>query len=370
MEHTCDKCNITFSNSKGLKQHHKRKTPCTPVLEIQPPDDKNMCKSCKRVFSTTGNLTRHLKGRCRANVTQPSTSIIVNSKPKSIQSLNEQIIELQKLVKELSGIKETNSLKIDTVNNTSNSATIIIEKVEIRPWGTPLEISAKDIASALSKIPTLAGNLAINDIVELLVELTKRAHVSPESRNIHLNPKRSDQALALMENGWAAVPLKDATRILFDGAAGCIANQLKPNIPGMMPANIAATLPQQYRNDRENCVSLGMKPMVAHLTNVAPGGPGPCLQIENAAQAGAAGAAVQQQPVQVDIHTAAALVRPLKSANEITAAWLEQQAKNTNLTVPAIVNAIWRAGSAGLCGVLESRTAQEILRDNPYLRML
>ena len=189
--------------------------------------------------------------------------------------------------------------------------------------------------------------------------------MSPESRNIHLNPKRSDQALALVENGWAAVPLKDATRILFDGAAGCIANQLKP-------ANIAATLPQQYRNDRENCVSLGMKPMVAHLTNVAPGGPGPCLQIENVAQAGAAvqQQPIQQQPVQVDIHTAAALVRPLKSANEITAAWLEQQAKNTNLTVPAIVNAIWRAGSAGLCGVLESRTAQEILRDNPYLRML
>jgi hypothetical protein len=121
----------------------------------------------------------------------------------------------------------------------------------------------------------------MTEVVAALMELVKRSHQPEAARNVHLNPKRSDQALALTAAGWAALPLAEATTALFDGASARIAAPAICAAPVAAPrlqANpLRATLPMQYRADKEAAVALGLRPMEAHLANIAPGGPGPLL---------------------------------------------------------------------------------------------
>ena len=151
--------------------------------------------------------------------------------------------------------------------------TNVVNNVTIAPWGAPLQLTDADVEAALATVPGLAGTPALPEVVGALMELVKRAHVSAAARNIHLNPKRTDQALALTPGGWAALPLEEATAALFDGASASMAAARAPSVR----QTIRTTIPVQYRAERADAVQLGLRPMGAHLLNVAPGGPGPLL---------------------------------------------------------------------------------------------
>ena len=58
-----------------------------------------------------------------------------------------------------------------------------------------------DVEAALASIPGVAGSLALPEVVAALMELVKRAHMPGAARNVYLNPKRGDQALALTPAG-------------------------------------------------------------------------------------------------------------------------------------------------------------------------
>ena len=172
--------------------------------------------------------------------------------------------------------------------------------VTVAPWGSPLQLTDADVEAALAVVPGLAGNTALPEVVAVLMDLVKRSHIPEAARNVHINPKRCDQALALTAAGWAALPLAEATTALFDGASARIAAPVvAAGDRQRQRANpLRATLPMQYRADKEAAVQLGLRPMEAHLANIAPGGPGPLLLAAPvAAQAPAAPAA--QAPTQL-----------------------------------------------------------------------
>ena len=82
-----------------------------------------------------------------------------------------------------------------------------------------MELTDGDVEAALATVPGLAGTPTLAEVVSTLMELVKRAHAPMTARNIHLNPKRADQALALTAGGWATLPLAEATGVLFDAAS-------------------------------------------------------------------------------------------------------------------------------------------------------
>ena len=169
-------------------------------------------------------------------------------------------------------------------NNVNNNIS-----VSIRPWGAALELTDGDVEAALASIPGLAGTPTLAEVVSTLMELVKRAHAPMTARNIHLNPKRADQALALTAGGWATLPLAEATGVLFDAASARMeapAGRKAATARQARERGLRAEVPVQYRIEKETAVQLGLRPMEAHLANTRPGGPGPLLLEKAAAEAG------------------------------------------------------------------------------------
>jgi len=265
---TCLSCGKDFRDHTALKRHMAKKTPCITTAAIH--GAKITCPHCYRPFSTETSKYRHIRQHCLA---------IKRQDTPNIQDLVAKVEELEKKLDASTSIVVTNSGNTVNTVNTVNNVTNV---VNINPWGTPLALTDSDVETALARIPGLVGSPALTEIVDVLMALVKKAHSPTESRNIYLNPKRADQALAMTSEGWAALPLSEATAALFDGASARIAEWPAPISADRPPQKmrirtLRAEVPVHYRQGKEEVVQLGMKPMEAHLLNTRPGGPGPLL---------------------------------------------------------------------------------------------
>jgi len=306
--HKCDKCQQTFAKSQGLKRHLERKRPCIAQMQIE--QVANRCDRCGNTFSRIDSLIRHQQKHCAAP----------NARNENRQEIDELRTRLARLE------NQTNSIMVTNVNGpvTNNSGPMTnIVNIKIAPWGSPLQLTDSDVEAALSKVPGLAGTPTLPEVVNTLMELVKKAHTPVDARNIHLNPKRADQAMALTAGGWATLPLAEATTALFDAASARIAipEQMRPTTPSQHQVrmhSLRAEMPVQYRVEKESAIQLGLRPMEAHLANTRPGGPGPLL-IEyadaNAApaqtHAAAAAAALPPQVGKLERIKAALVEHPL-----------------------------------------------------------
>jgi hypothetical protein len=236
--------------------------------------------------------------------------------------------------------------------------------VKIATWGTPLQLTDGDVEAALATVPGFAGTPALPEVVAALMELVKRAHVPSAARNVHLNPKRTDQALALTSGGWAAMPLEEATAALFDGASASMAAARAPT----MRQTMRMTIPVQYRAERADAVQMGLRPMGAHLLNVAPGGPGPLLLTGPVAPTGAAAAA---EPVGAakttsnafDAIRACELLKNHPATAGVTSEWLTRITTAAGVSAMGLARALRSASAAGLCGMAEWQGILRLQRD-------
>ena len=262
---------------------------------------------------------------------------------------------MQKQINELVDMQKKNEIdtKVMTVLNSGNVVNNVnIGSINIKPWGSPLTLTDADVEAALARIPGVAGTPALSEIVDVLMDLVKRAHIPPEARNVYLNPRRGDQALACTPDGaWATLPLTEATRALFDGASIRMASPTNKN------TTMRASLPVHYRQDKANAVQLGLRPMEAHLANLAPGGPGPLM----------IAAAPTQPIILLDPDEIIAAVNQLKATNELTPDWLLRMAQDSKMTVNQIAAIIWRAAPHQTTIAL-ARQALEAARDNLILQ--
>ena len=213
--------------------------------------------------------------------------------------------KVQSLERQIQSQSEVSPTVINTINNVANTTVNNVTNVEIRPWGSPLQLTDADVEAALASIPGVAGVPALPEVVAALMELVKRAHAAAAARNVHLNPKRTDQALALTAGGWAALPLEEATAALFDGASASMAAARAPGAHRL----VRTSIPVQYRAERAASVALGLRPMGAHLLNVAPGGPGPLLLEAPVAERAAPPAAAPPAPAATVAERVAAVLK-------------------------------------------------------------
>jgi hypothetical protein len=109
-------------------------------------------------------------------------------------------------------------------------------------------------------------------VTELLMDLTKRAHASPESRNIYLNPRRVDQVLVHKKSGsWEVLLLAEATRLLFDGVAASIhraamSSAERRQLP-LEAQNALSMAGMLYDDEPDEYARRAKTPMMAHLEN-------------------------------------------------------------------------------------------------------
>jgi hypothetical protein len=175
------------------------------------------------------------------------------------------------------------TVTINTVNNN------VIAQINIHPWGgdRPVRVPVEMIATAFAENTQLIefcelGDHAMADyklsgkyIVEALMDLTRRAHQDPTSRNICLNPSRADQALVFGENAkWDACPISDATRIMFNSISDELKDAaLPPDYNSKLEPSVqngASYVRMQYREQPEQFINDAKPLIVAHLANITP----------------------------------------------------------------------------------------------------
>jgi len=283
MSFTCTRCNKAFSKNQDLQRHLARKRPCEAVIDIdelpeQQRKNPNRCQLCGRIYSSPSNLTRHRK-TCRVR------------EESGVQQLAEQMAEQKQLTETL----QTQVTRLATLIEAQiniNNGTIIhrqtnnIAVMNIHPWDGQLciNVGADEIAAAFHENARLReytklGNESMASqvtgspyVMELLMDLVKRAHADPANRNVYLDPKRSDQVLVLKKDGkWEVLPLLEASRTLFDSISVCMnLEALSPKMEKDLPMearNALAIAGLLYSEEPEGYVKRAKGSMAAHLAN-------------------------------------------------------------------------------------------------------
>jgi hypothetical protein len=249
-----------------------------------------ICESCNKGFTTIQALTKHKKTACRYRDEYENESI------DPYKQLNEQSAKIDELMTIVKSIVQqpvistnvgTNSGTVaDTVNNNTTNNTVNNNVVHIHPWDGPRCINIdfkmiKDIFAENEKLRefTRMGELGMADprtahpyVIELLMELIKRAHAEPAGRNIYLNPNRADQVLVLKkDNHWEVLPLLEATKALLDDAVSwtklaIMSQEVLKALPIEAQSALALT-GMHYEYEPEEYIKLAKASMAAHLTN-------------------------------------------------------------------------------------------------------
>lgn len=296
-DRTCTRCGKEFRDPSTLKRHEAKKLPCDPI--VGKVESNFNCEYCNRPFASTDSRSRHIRQTCKAPKNQSGELALMQAKIAEIERklaeqrpatmANAMGAAVAAVRGQVNGPLTQVTGALTQVTNINNVSTVNNNiSVSIRPWGAALELTDGDVEAALATVPGLAGTPTLAEVVSTLMELVKRAHAPMTARNIHLNPKRADQALALTVGGWATLPLAEATGVLFDAASARMeapAGRKAATARQERERGLRAEVPVQYRIEKETAVQLGLRPMEAHLANTRPGGPGPLL-LEKAAEAG------------------------------------------------------------------------------------
>jgi hypothetical protein len=271
---TCDKCGKVFDLPCRLQAHSRRKTPCD-VIVSPAPTKPYTCTQCGRNFASRQGLSRHKKEACK---------IVRDDKARGglqeqLVQQNEKIDKLTKLVEQI--IERPTISHTNNMNNTNNIAV-----VNIHPWdsGRPITLDMGQIAAAFTENTRLREYAGMSDadmatraiglpyVIDLLMDLTKRAHEDPAGRNVYLSPNRADQVLAWMKDGhWEVLPLQTVTRTILDDVSGwmhvaALSQEMEQSLP--MDARKALAIAGLLYNEEPDHYAIKAKgPMVAHLTN-------------------------------------------------------------------------------------------------------
>ena len=289
-EHKCEKCGTNFRDAYNLRRHQARKKTCEPIIN-RPPDvvNEHLCRYCGRVFSSLSAMYRHIRQSCKiANSDEGMEKLLDHTLQRQNAEVLARVDKLTFMVEKMAMGPPTIQ-HAEQVNNAQqvNNAVTNNTVVHIHPWDGDRRIGVEltHILAAFTDNAKLReysrmGDHELTDptiappyVTELLMDLTRRAHADPASRNIYLNPRRADQALVHKKNGtWAVLPLTEATRLIFDGVAATIHHTTmtlaeRRQLP-MEAQNALSMAGLLYDDEPEEYVKRAKAPMSAHLVNI------------------------------------------------------------------------------------------------------
>ena len=284
-DRTCAECGKEFAKPCYLKRHKERKTPCQPI--VNPPNVNGInCRYCGRAFTTRQAASRHIRMYCKiANSEEGMEKLLDHTLQHQIAAQAAKTDALQAQVSELTMLLK-NQLSMAPVPLQFYNASVTNNIFNINPWdgSQRIDIDIAHIVAAFTENAKLQEYSRLGDheltspdiappfVTELLVDLTKRAHSTPEARNIYLNPKRADQVLVHKKNGtWEVLPLTEATRLMFDGVAASIhrtvmttAEMRQLPVEAQNALSMAGML---YDEEPDEYARRAKIPIMAHLEN-------------------------------------------------------------------------------------------------------
>lgn len=268
-----------------------RKRPCAQGAQVV----RHGCPRCGKTYSRADSLVRH------AVTCAPTEGKDGKDGDDTRAELAELKTQMAMLLRERSAAQAgANAAPAGQhapptiVNNMNGANPMVVNNIQmavvVRPWGSD-EGKAIVTADMLNEIfescPQLReySDMSFRDQLDpaksaphaalCMVELARRAHVSPESRNIYLNPRRSDQVLVYGGgDGWKALTLQEGVRGIFDDLdAGVgrviLSDQLRAGLTS--PAEAGATGARTvYGSAPDLVMEQARGQMTAHLGNMAP----------------------------------------------------------------------------------------------------
>lgn len=310
-DRTCGKCGKVFQLPCLLKRHHARKTPCDPIVDASS-EIKNKCRYCGRSFATAVSMYRHVRQSCKiANSDDGMEQLMEHTLQRQLldqkhatDALRTQMEAQSAAVAELTTLLR-GQLAMTTnvvqhiggpaiVNNGTVTNVTNITQINIRTFDgkggivVPIEL----VRAAFTENPRLIEYCKMSDeertdvdkaapfVLEALVDLVRRAHRDPISRNVYLNPKRADQAMIWAPKDddevsrWEVRELLDVVRNLFTGVADnlhdlTLSDQKRAQLPFDVQC-AASCVPNMYGDEPDRFVRDGKASMVAHLINLRP----------------------------------------------------------------------------------------------------
>ena len=313
MPFNCTTCGKAFPKNQGLRVHMQRKNTCAPILDIvhQSDEDRNKtCRYCGRVYSRPDSLKRHLKTCKIAGSEEGMTKLLDHTLQRQLLAQQKQINEQAAQINQLANMVRNQTLSqgqllelatrqkmitpptlaATVANSTTNivNSTINQVTINIRPFtrSNAVTIPVSMLRTAFTENPRLAEYCSMSDeektdaekavpyVLEALIDLTRRAHADPESRNIYLNPHRADQVMVYDAETWRVLTLVDAIGTIFDSISGGI-RKIMRNQRDMtsLPISIqgsASWIPTLYEFEPDTYVEKARPKMSAHLTNLRP----------------------------------------------------------------------------------------------------
>lgn len=110
-------------------------------------------------------------------------------------------------------------------------------------------------------------------VTDILMDLIRAGHASPEARNVFLSPNRADQTYIRLPEGWGLYTLPQTIRDMGSGVQRGL-NELMPTagfraLPTEVQDSIGV-IPSIVDSEFEYFVAQLRNPMSAHLTTIRP----------------------------------------------------------------------------------------------------
>jgi uncharacterized C2H2 Zn-finger protein len=222
----CDKCNKPFHTKSSYTKHINTKTVCIDRNNLK--IDANKCIYCLKMFSTKGNIVRHIKSDCYVvkKINSEKQEIFNRLKQEELDRFNhcETILvnktdtknkELKEELKELENMRLQNKIDrikcsiIQNSHNTTNIQNIQTTNIYLIGYGKEdlTKLKQKEIIKVLNK-----GFMSP-------VELTETIHFNPkypEYHNVYISSMKDKYAMVYNGKTWNLVNKVELVDQIYD----------------------------------------------------------------------------------------------------------------------------------------------------------
>jgi len=261
IEYKCNRCNKIFNKKSNYQSHINRKYPCKQQdinddanghkkttdniintndciknIQLPPHDDKNpvspkiikirvhTCNFCKKIFTRSDSLNKHLKGRCKVRKQED------NQKEEILQRLLREFEEMKKENKELRN--EVNKMKIEnrSLLNT-NTTNITNNTANIKQLNQLNNINVKIVAFRKEDLSYIKDDMYAKIInkgfksVPALVEYVHFNKNKPENHNVYISNMQNNYVLVYDGEDWKLKEKDEILQQLMDDKAEKLAEK-------------------------------------------------------------------------------------------------------------------------------------------------
>ena len=245
-DRTCTRCGKVFDLPCRLRNHEKRKTPCSPILDEgdlppgaleDPKIDRKKCRFCGRVFASYDSMRRHVRNNCKIAPNKRNGDAgmdllyehTIRRQPAENEALRAQVAALAQNMEEMTGVMQ----RLVIAQTTAAAAPAAISAGETAIVGDQ-NVVLQDRRTFINSIAiNVFGNEAvghvtpekIRDVLEESMQLPELPQAAmqavlkaallvysdpdyPENLTCYLPNKREGSALVHAQDGWEVRPLR------------------------------------------------------------------------------------------------------------------------------------------------------------------